>query len=178
MRYDRILDLVREHKPSTILEVGTWNGGRAALMLAIVPKARYYGFDLFEDATAETDKEEFNVKAHNYMEIVAKRLNRWDVHLFKGNTRETLKEFKPDRKIDFVWLDGGHSIKTIRSDWENIKPHLSDNAVVLFDDYFTGPIDTSVVGCNEIVNDLKHELFKDKDAVMGGGFTQIARVWP
>ena len=35
-------------------------------------KLDYYGFDLFEDATIETDKEEFNVKAHNTIEAVEK----------------------------------------------------------------------------------------------------------
>jgi len=98
------------------------------------------------------------------------------VQLFKGNTRETLKTFKPEMPVDFLWLDGGHSVETIRSDWENLKPHLAPDAVVFFDDYYTGPIDTSLYGCNEVVKDLNHEIVGDRDSVLGGGSTQMVRI--
>jgi predicted O-methyltransferase YrrM len=175
MRYLQLLQAVRDKQPTAILEVGTWNGARALEMLNLAPKAKYYGFDLFEDATPETDRLEKNVKPHYYMEKVWERLEGFDVGLFKGNTRETLKTF--DKPVDFVWLDGGHSIETIRSDWENVKRILMPDAWVFFDDYYTGPIDTSVMGCNEIVKDLKHEVLPEKDYVVGGGFVQMCRVY-
>ena len=177
MRYLQLLDAVRQKNPSAILEVGTWNGIRAQEMLSLAPDATYYGFDLFEDATRETDKEEMNVKPHYFLEAVNDRLTGFDVHLFKGNTRETLASF--NEKVDFVWLDGGHSVETIRSDWENIKRCLNPDAWVFFDDYYTGPeIDTTKYGCNEIVKDLEHEVLPEKDYVRGGGFVQMVRVYP
>ena len=136
MRYIQLIDAVRQKNPTSILEVGTWNGQRALEMLALAPDAAYYGFDLFEEATYETDKEEMNVKPHWYMEKVWDKLQGYDVHLYKGNTRETLKTF--NEKVDFVWLDGGHSIETIQSDWDNIKRCLHPDAWVFFDDYYTG----------------------------------------
>lgn len=179
MRYVQLLDAVREAAPKSIVEVGTWNGERAQQMLNLAPSGcKYYGFDLFEEATKATDAAEMNVKPHYFIDAVYDRLSSWDVQLFKGNTRETLKWFKPETKIDFVWLDGGHSVETIRSDWENLKPHLSDNAWVFFDDYYTGPIDTSKFGCNLIVADMKHEVLPDRDHVTGGGWVQMVRVWP
>lgn len=177
MRYDQLLKYVREKNPKAILEVGTWNGERARQMLNLAPNAIYYGFDLFEDATAETDADEMNVKPHWRLEDVEAKLHGFDVYLFKGNTRDTLKHF--DAKVDFVWLDGGHSVETIRSDWENIKRCLMPDAWVFFDDYYTGPtIDTSRFGCNEIVKDLRHEVLEDMDWVKGGGRVQMVRVWP
>jgi len=178
MRYAKLLEAVREKNPKAIVEIGTWNGERARQMLNLAPDARYYGFDLFEEASVETDREEMNVKPHYYMENVYMRLENYDVQLFRGNTRETLQSFRPTEKIDFVWLDGGHSVETIRSDWENLKPHLADGAWVFFDDYYTGPIDTTKFGCNEVVKDLKHEVLEDRDPVMGGGWVQIVRVYP
>jgi predicted O-methyltransferase YrrM len=175
MRYLQLLDAVRQKQPTAILEVGTWNGVRALEMLNLAPKARYYGFDLFEDATAETDRQEMNVKPHYYMEKVFERLEGFDAHLYKGNTRETLKTF--NEKVDFVWLDGGHSIETIRSDWENVKRCLMPGAWVFFDDYYSDGIDTSRMGCNEIVKDLKHEVLPEKDWVKGGGRVQMVRVY-
>ena len=178
MRYMKLLKAVREKNPKCIVEVGTWNGGRAMEMLNLAPQAIYYGFDLFEDADPKTDAEEFNVKQHYSVEDVEMRLTGFKVRLIKGNTRETLKNFKPEIPVDFLWLDGGHSVETIRSDWENLKPHLAKDACVFFDDYYTGPIDTSKMGCNEIVKDLTHEVLPIKDAVVGGGFVKIVRVWP
>jgi predicted O-methyltransferase YrrM len=177
MRYAQLYEAIREKQPTAILEVGTWNGVRAVEFLNLAPCAKYYGFDLFEDATQDTDDTEFNVKAHYFKSDVLQRLDGFDVELFKGNTRETLKTF--NKPVDFVWLDGGHSIETIRSDWENIKRCLMPGAVVFFDDYFTGGgIDTTKIGCNELVKELNHEVLPISDWVVGDGRTQIVRVFP
>jgi predicted O-methyltransferase YrrM len=176
MRYDFIHDAVKLKQPKAIAEIGTWNGRRALAMLNQCPTAKYYGFDLFEDATPETDRVEFNVKRHNRMTDVFEYLTGFDVMLYKGNTRETLKTF--NQPVDFVWLDGGHSIETIQSDWDNIKRCLTPDAWVFFDDYFTGGIDTERIGCNKIVETMRHELIPILDPVTGGGFTQAVRVWP
>jgi len=177
VRYDQLLSAIRTKQPKVILEVGTWNGTRALEMLALCDGATYYGFDLFEEATRDTDHEEMNVKAHYTQDFVMDRLTGFDVHLFKGNTRETLANF--NEKVDFVWLDGGHSVETIRSDWENIKRCLNPDAWVFFDDYYTGSeIDTEKYGCNLIVKDLKHQVLPVSDWVKGGGSVQMVRVFP
>jgi predicted O-methyltransferase YrrM len=175
MRYERLIALVKEKQPKAILEIGTWNGRRALEMLMASPDSKYYGFDLFEDSDAFTDAEEKNVKPHYTLRGVKAYLDGFDVVLHKGNTRATLKDF--DKPVDFVWLDGGHSVETVRSDWENVKRVLMPGATVLFDDYYTGPIDTRRFGCNEIVKSLNHEVLPDADPVSGGGFVQMVRVW-
>ena len=175
MRYDYILEALRDKKPKSILEIGTWNGRRALEMLMVCPDAEYYGFDLFEDADAFTDAEEKNVKPHYTLRGVKAYLDGFDVVLHKGNTRETLAKF--DKPVDFVWLDGGHSVETIRSDWENVKRVLMPGAVVLFDDYYSGGIDTEKYGCNAIVKDLNHVVLPQADPVRGGGYVQMVRVW-
>ena len=37
----------------------------------------------------------------------------------------TLKSLLSQKKIDFIFVDGGHSVKTILSDWENVKKIMS-----------------------------------------------------
>jgi predicted O-methyltransferase YrrM len=176
MRYVQLLEAVRGKQPTAILEVGTWNGDRALQMLNLCPSAAYYGFDLFEDATAETDRDEKNVKPHYYMDRVEDKLTGFDVRLYRGNTRDTLATF--NEQVDFVWIDGGHSVETIRSDWENIKRCLAPGAWVFFDDYYSGPIDTTRYGCNEVVKDLTHDVLPMADWVSGGGSVQMVRVYP
>lgn len=175
MRYNDLLRAVLELQPRAILEIGTWNGIRAAQMLHLSPGAKYYGFDLFEEATPETDEEEKNVKPHFTLEAVKERLAGFDAKLYRGNTRETLKDF--NEPIDFAWIDGGHSVETIRQDWENVKRVLVPGAAVFFDDYYTG-IDTEQFGCNKIVEDLPHEVLPQRDPVVPRGWVQIVRVFP
>lgn len=176
MRYLQLLAAVRAKQPKAILEIGTWNGERARQMLNLCPTAKYYGFDLFEQATRDTDVEELNVKAHYRLEDVADRLSGWEVQLHRGNTRDTLKNFS--QPVDFVWLDGGHSVETIRSDWDNVRRVLTPDAWVFFDDWYSGPIDTERFGCNSIVKDLQHDVLPERDPVMGGGWVQMVRVYP
>ena len=175
-RYMQLLAAVRQAQPKAILAVGTWNGAQALNMLRLAPEGcKYYGFDLFEDASTETDREEMNVKPHYYMEKVYDRLQGYDVLLTKGNTRETLATF--NEPVDFVWLDGGHSVETVRSDFENVRRVATPGAYILLDDYYTGGIDTARFGCNAIVADLKHEVLPQADPVSGGGFVQMVRVY-
>ena len=65
-RYERNAELIRHFKPKTILETGTWNGGRAIEMALAAfentDKLDYYGFDLFEDATIEQIKKSLMLK--------------------------------------------------------------------------------------------------------------------
>ena len=174
MRYARLIAEIRRLQPKSILEIGTWNGERALQMLQASPGARYFGFDLFEGADKKTDAEEKNVKPHYSVDAVKARLSGYDVKLFKGNTRETLKDFS--EYVDFVWIDGGHSVETIKSDWENVRRCLLPHAAVFFDDYYSGGIDVSEFGCNRVVEDLPHEVFPDKDPVHPCGFVQMVRV--
>lgn len=147
-RYKQLADLVRYYKPKTILETGTWNGGRAIEMaLAAFQKTdevHYIGYDLFEDATTETDHEEFNVKPHNTLEAVHKRLTEFSEHvkekenkeftfqLTKGNVRETLLK-KDIKDVDFALIGSGNSIETVQTEYEILK----DVPVVIGDHYFT-----------------------------------------
>lgn len=175
-RYDQLLAAVREKQPRAILEIGTWNGVNAEAMLSLCPTAKYYGFDLFEDGNPQTDREELNVKAHYYMDRVFEKLSVYDVELFKGNTRETLATF--DRPVDFVWIDGGHSLETIRSDWENVKRVITPDAWVFFDDYYIKGVDVERYGCNKVVEELKHEVLPNSDSIKNGGRVAMVRVYP
>lgn len=184
-RYAQINELLKKHAPVSCLEVGTWNGRRARELLDVC--LVYYGFDLFEDATEADDQREFNVKRHYSLDEVFEYLTNSGLdpvksfYLFKGDTRTTLPAFidKLTGKVDFVWIDGGHSVETIRSDWENVKRLTHPDSIILFDDYYSGMPEhrKERVGCNTIIEPLRHELLPQKDPVLGGGFVQIARVW-
>ena len=80
--------------------------------------------------------------------------------MIKGNTLETLPKFPKKKKIDFIFIDGGHSIKTIKNDWNQTKKLMHKNTVVVFDDFYSG--DKNLIkkfGCNEIIKSLSNNYF-------------------
>jgi methyltransferase family protein len=177
MRYNQLLPLIDEAKPQTIVEIGTHLGIRAVQMclqaLHHHERVHYIGYDLFEDATDENHRIEMNGKGRAYMEApiarleaIAGNLPQFSYTLIKGNTRETLHG--DTVKADFVFIDGGHSVETIRGDYEAVK----GSKVVVFDDYYTG-VDTEKFGCNRIVADLPHRVLPAMDRVVGGGAVQM-----
>ena len=147
-RYKQLADTIRFYKPNTILETGTWNGGRAIEMaLAAFDRTdtvHYIGYDLFEDATVETDKEEFNAKPHNTKSAVVKRLNEFSQHmkkekgkeftyeLHKGNVKDTLNSIYID-EVDFALMGSGNSIETVQHEYNILK----NVPVVMGDHFFT-----------------------------------------
>jgi len=184
-RYKHLLQLIDIFQPRTIVEIGTWNGHNAIRMLQRAAQYRenpyYIGYDLFEEATDETDAEEFNVKAHIPMETVQSEIKSAcpasEVALVQGNTRETLSE-EQGLIADFVFIDGGHSVETIEHDYNAVK----GSSVIVFDDYYLPDADgampdISKVGCNLLVNGLPHAVIETNNRVEGGGLVGMAVVF-
>lgn len=186
-RYQQLIDLVVEKQPATIMEIGTWNGHRAIEMIQQVPDAKYFGFDLFESATDETDEKEKNVKPHNKADDVAGLLqvNKVKAELYAGDTKKTLPIFLEkhgENCIDFAFIDGGHSVETIRSDWEHAKKAVKKGGVIVLDDWYEDlPEQQDALGkwgCNRVLIEDKvdFELLPIADPVKGGGKTKMAVV--
>ena len=176
-RYDSIFNEVAELEPEVIVEIGTWNGKHAAQMMQRVPDSKYYGFDLFDEATDETDAIEFNVKPHCTKQAASESLKDYDHELIQGNTNQTLPDFV-DRNskllVDLAFIDGGHSVATIASDFEHIKKLMRPGGTILFDDYYLPP--RKGLGCNDVIADLEYELLPYGDGVAGGGLVFVAKV--
>jgi hypothetical protein len=193
-RYQQIGELMDTYKPKSVIETGTWNGGRAIQMALTAfeysDNFTYKGYDLFEDATIETDHEEFNSKAHNTMVAVQKRLEEFAEHvkvnrnktftfeLQKGNTRKTLVD--QGEWYDMALVGGGNSIETVAHDFHCVKK----TPVIVLDHYFREddekllPND-AYQGVNKIFESFKKNkkvrkhVLPSGDRVKGGGFTHL-----
>lgn len=195
-RYSAVTEAIRGAHAKALLEVGTWNGERALAMAAAAlqgsSKVSYAGFDLFEKMTGEKSKAEFNAKTPTPESLVRSKLEAFRTKhmgftflLHKGDTRQTLPQFVAKAgagSVDFVWLDGGHSVATVASDWENCRKAVRPGGVILLDDYYSGvtPAFLAQFGCNTLVDRLAKEglsvkILPTKDPVVGGGFVQIVR---
>ena len=181
VRYIHLLEIDNQMKPKRILEIGTWSGARAKQMLELSPESEYHGFDLFEEATDETDKTEKNVKKHYSVNEVRERLNGLNAKLYKGNSRNTLEDYLKtygEDSADCVFIDGGHSVETIRSDYEYAKKIVEKDGVIIFDDYYTEmpEEELSQFGAQEILKGEEFYLMPTRDHVKGGGRVQMAVV--
>ncbi len=179
MRYDQLRDLIDESKPRSIIEIGTHQAVRACMMslqaLFHHQKVEYVGYDLFEDATPETNACEMNGKGAGSLATAQARLDSlqrahpcFAYTLIRGNTRETLHG--RDVVADFVFIDGGHSIETIRGDYAAVK----GSKVIVFDDFYSGGANTRQFGCNALLAEIPHRILPVRDSFAGGLSVQMA----
>ena len=155
LRYSDLFLCCKSRKPKSIIEIGANNGYSAYNMIVNAGASRYVGFDLFEDASDETNAREMNAKKPAVMSEVLEALEDGtdaSILLIKGDTNKTLPEFlKTGEKFDLAFIDGGHSIETIRNDWFYVRQMMNPDGVVIFDDYHHNK---EGFGCNEIVKNL------------------------
>lgn len=167
-RYNQLVDLIALTKPRLIVEVGTHRGGRAMMMCQVALSYRnnvhYIGYDLFEDATEETNTMEMNGKGAGSITAAQQKLDLLKQHnpdftysLVKGNTRETLHG--KNIMADFVFIDGGHSVETIRGDYEALK----GSKYIVFDDFYVSGVDITKFGCNSVLANLPHQVLPAED---------------
>lgn len=155
MRYAQLITLAAAKKPDVLLEIGTHRGARAKLLKAHCK--RYFGFDLWEAGNDETDRRESNGKGRSTIAQARQALEGAHYELIAGDTRETLPAFcARGIKADFVFIDGGHSVETIASDFKNVLQFLNPGAMVVFDDYYEP--EREGFGCNAIVRGMGHRL--------------------
>jgi len=163
-RYQYLDEYVQKIKPKNILEIGTWDGRNAMSMikkaLLFQDQVDYYGFDLFEDFFNNDFNDEFSIsKAPPRKSVVKKRLEKTgaNIHLFQGDTRIILPEKIPELPcMDFIFIDGGHSVETIRSDWEAVKKLMHQDTIVLFDDYWN----RDDAGCKRIIDEMNKSEYQ------------------
>ncbi len=93
----------------------------------------------------------------------------FNYRLVEGNTRDTLH----GRSIisDFVFIDGGHSVETIRGDYEAVK----GSKIIVLDDYYLGGVDTAKFGCNDVIKNIPHTVLPQADRY-GGRSVKMAVV--
>ena len=160
-RYSEILSKVILNGPKNILEIGVYTGRRSIEIMDAATifrnKILYYGFDLFEDISSIKIKTELSKKPESQKAIYEKlKKTSRQIKLIKGDTLDTLRKIKTNKKFDLIFIDGGHSIKTIESDWNNSIKFLSKSGLVILDDYYTG--NKNIIkkfGCNNLINKIK-----------------------
>ncbi|TVZ57033.1 methyltransferase family protein [Lutibacter sp. Hel_I_33_5] len=171
LRYRTLISEIAKQKSNSILEVGVFNGRNSNRMIETAKSfhkastINYYGFDLFEMLTEDELKEEFSKRPLSKNSIQNK-LNPTgaNINLYQGYSQKTLPKFvsdNPNINIDFIFIDGGHSIDTVKSDWENLTKIITKDTVIIFDDYYENT-EKEILGkgCNELIDALDRNKYQ------------------
>jgi hypothetical protein len=61
-------------------------------------------------------------------------LRAGSVHIVEGASQITLRDFRPERPLDLVLLDGSHAYPVPEIDYFHLYPHLSSGGLLIVDD--------------------------------------------
>ena len=191
---DVFLSIVKQHRPNTFLEVGVFCGVTARNVCELLETLhkdnfKYIGIDLFggnipdkENIPSYVKEQKFSnpFKSLYYNFILKENLNSQQsvsnflkkfskkIKLIQGNSNSVLKNLNIE-KVDFVFLDGGHSFETVFEDLNLIYKKISGNkgAIILCDDYDDSSYITGVKKAVDAFvqkNSLKFEIVEKRFA--------------
>ncbi len=173
-RYRGLYDIIKHKNCVNIMEIGVYNGQNALNMIKLASRnvkeadIQYFGFDLFDKITPEIMRKEYGSgpipSQAKVMEFLQANTIA-EINLFEGLTSKTLRQnVLTLPKMDLIFIDGGHSVETIRGDWANAKKLMKENTVVVFDDYYPN---VDFIGCKSLLGEIgvgyQYEIMSDVD---------------
>jgi len=135
---EAMLDIIATEQPHTIVEIGTRDGGTLyaicqaapddALIISMDTCWETYALNVQLDNSKEF-RDEFCKPGQNVRFLHADSHNQ--------TTFQYLKNYLAGDPIDFLFLDGDHSYKGVKNDWETYSPLVRDGGIVGFHDIVT-----------------------------------------
>ena len=177
-----LLNLINEIKPKNFLEIGVLEGVTSRNVCELLNNINkgnfsYIGIDLFGDNIIENNSKEFTPISHKinnplkwlYFKVILRmkpnskdcvehllKKHKNSINILKGYSKDLLKEIDL-KEIDFVFLDGGHSYKTVKEDLRLLILNLKKDSVILCDDY-----NILHYGVKKAIDEIKdNHVFKD-----------------
>lgn len=167
-----LLALLKRRKLHTVIEIGTMTGGTLWLWCQLaLPDAVVVSIDLpggkFGGGYNTKDIKRFRAYARADQSL---QLIRKDSH--RRETRQEVAKKLNGRAVDLLFIDGDHSYRGVKKDFEMYAPFVREKGVVLFHDILLHP---EVPACrverfwNEIKAHFKHREFIEVDDDRGWG---------
>jgi predicted O-methyltransferase YrrM len=177
-----LLNLISQSKPKNFLEIGVLEGVTSRNVCELLNKINngnfsFTGIDLFGTSIVTNNEKEFTPISYkisnplkwiyfrlilrmspNSAQCVKFLLNKFknSTKIYKGYSKEILNQINL-KKIDFVFLDGGHSYDTVKDDLKILTTNLNKNSIIICDDY-----NILHYGVKKAVDEIKDNyIFKD-----------------
>jgi predicted O-methyltransferase YrrM len=153
---DRLLMLISMFKPRTIVEIGTKQGGTLYALCQVAPD---YCTIISIDTSWETYALAAQIGADDEFYASFCKPNQTirflhaDTH--DDSTLQYLKNMLAGDPIDFLFIDGDHTYRGVKKDWEMYSPLVADRGLVGFHDIATHTDREVSCKVDEFWNELK-----------------------
>ena len=154
---DLFLNEILLSNPKKFLEIGVFQGVTSRNICELLyemhgANIKYIGVDIFELDEKSNNEVIPNINFRNplkqfyyryikkenpYSLISVKKLLKkfeQNVEILKGDSKKILSEIDLT-EVEYVFIDGGHSYETVKSDLNNCKVVIENKGIVLCDDY-------------------------------------------
>ncbi|HKZ68044.1 MAG TPA: class I SAM-dependent methyltransferase [Chitinophagaceae bacterium] len=127
-------------KGGVIAEVGVGYGFFTALLFRYLQPEKLMAIDNFgitagNEPWKQTFLEDKNVThLQFYREKFQKEIETGVMEIHHGLSWEMLGQL-PDKSLDYIYLDAGHSYEEVVKDLQQIKRKIKDNGIIQFNDY-------------------------------------------
>jgi hypothetical protein len=142
-----IYNLIRNIKPSKIVELGTHKGTSLFSMAQAIKdgniNCKLSGVDSWQ-GDINTGKYDSETVLDSVKTIVNKYYPSVDIHLMQMFFDEALAKTE-DKSIDILHIDGLHTYEAVRNDFETWLPKVKDNGVILLHDIVVEREDFGVI---------------------------------
>jgi cephalosporin hydroxylase len=167
-----LMDILARRRPRRVLEIGTASGGTLFLFTRVVaPDARLISVDLPKGRFGG-GYPFWRTYIYRSFALPGQRINLLRANSHETKTVEAVERILNGDKIDFLFIDGDHSLEGVMKDFELYSPLVADGGMVALHDIVHDPKWT---GCEVSVlwADLKsgyevEELVEDWDQKWGG----------
>lgn len=141
------IDLFQKNQPKTCLEIGFAGGRHTVTMMYSCSPSTIVSIDInFNYHNGNIFKEKIKDKFKNIIFIEGNSNKLLDKDFFN--------KYFPNN-IDYVLIDGGHSYEEAITDMENCYPYLTENGIMVVDDYeSSGPIGCNIQSVDNAVKDF------------------------
>jgi predicted O-methyltransferase YrrM len=153
-----LVSLVAAERPQRVLEIGTANGGTLFLFAwASAPDARLLSLDIREYDGAH--RRLFGSFGGRRRRTVVRKADSHD-----SSTPDAVRQFFDDLPVDFLFIDGDHSLESVRRDYELYAPLVRDGGLIAFHDIVEGP-EELVGGVPRFWREVRSELAEPRELV-------------
>ena len=141
-RFDLWTQIINQTSPKSIAEIGVWKGDFAAAILTNCPSIEKY---VMIDPWAQLPdwNKPFNVTTKEFKAVYDEAMRKTEFaaekrHIMRGRTKDVIEEID-NESLDFVYIDGDHTLRGITIDLITILPKIRNGGLIAGDDFTPSP---------------------------------------
>lgn len=140
-----LTDLILEHRPKVVVEIGVWKGGSVAKMAQAMARMAHDGVVIAVDTWLGSSEHWLDPRHRDSLDtlygefatnIASYDLTNWVLPLRLDSLNAARLFYSRGIRVDAIHLDGGHDHHSVTADLQAWWPLLADGGIFLGDDYY------------------------------------------